>query len=203
MIPLTNKSNQRGILSLNTDEDDDEWVPPGQAKPVKPEPKPKALMPRPPRPLPKPRKKRKLRRNVIGDDDEMDFGLAPQKVAKRAVLKAKPKPVRPKVVRHKVERDAGLASGLRRRKPMKLHAGEPQPEYVKFKEDLGRSELKKAPEPVLYPVRKELVVESAPIAGKRFGPKHSDLSVRNIRRKRKKKRVDYTKYFDEEDEFDF
>ena len=56
---------------------------------------------------------------------------------------------------------------------------------------------------MLYPVRKELVVESAPIAGKRFGPKHSDLSVRNIRRKRKKKRVDYTKYFDEEDEFDF
>ena len=205
-------------------EEDDEWVPPGQKAqpkrrmpkprpmpkplkykplPVKVEPKPKALMPRPPRPLPKPRKKRKLRRNVIGDDDEMDFGLAPQKVAKRAVLKAKPKPVRPKVVRHKVERDAGLASGLRRRKPMKLHAGEPQPEYVKFKEDLGRSELKKAPEPVLYPVRKELVVESAPIAGKRFGPKHSDLSVRNIRRKRKKKRVDYTKYFDDEDEFDF
>ena len=88
---------------------------------------------------------------------------------------------------------------------MKLHAREPQPEYVKFKEDLGRSELKKAPEPVLYPVRKELIVESAPIAGKkRFGPKHAELSVRNIRRssRRKKKRVDYTKYFDD-DEFDF
>ncbi len=89
----------------------------------------------------------------------------------------------------------------RRRKPsMKLHAGEPQPEYVKFKEDLGRSELKKAPEPVLYPVRKELIVES----GQQFGPKHAELSVRNIRRssRRKKKRVDYTKYFDD-DEFDF
>ena len=208
-------------------EEDDEWLPPGQKAqprprrmprpkpmpkpkklkykplPVKPELKPKALMPRPPRPLPKPRKKRKLRRNVIGDDDDMDFGIAPQKVAKRAVLKTKPKPVQPKAVkvpRQKVARDTG------RRKPIKLHAREPQPEYVKFKDDLGRSELKRAPEPAqLYPVRKDIVVESAPIAGsgKRFGPRHSDLSVRNIRRKRKKKRVDYTKYFDEDDEFDF
>ena len=84
-------------------EEDDEWLPPGQKAqprprrmpkprpmpkpkklkykplPVKPELKPKALMPRPPRPLPKPRKKRKLRRNVIDDDADMDFGLERQK----------------------------------------------------------------------------------------------------------------------------
>ena len=49
---------------------------------------------------------------------------------------------------------------------------------------------------MLYPVRKDLVVES----GQQFGPKHAEISVRNVRRRRRrKKRVDYSKYFDDDD----
>ena len=177
-------------------EDDDEWVPPGQApkpKPVKPEPKPRALLPRPPRPLPKPKPRPKLKPKQVASLVHIakeQKRLAPKPKLQK-LQKAKP-------FRHKVDRDAGLAAGLRRRKPIKLHAGEPQPEYVDFKRDLGRSKLQKAPDPVLY-VRKDPIVESAPIGSKRFGPRHAELSVQNIRRssRRKKKRVDYSKYFDD------
>ena len=177
-------------------EDDEDWAPGQKAKPkplpVKPEPKPKALLPRPPKVLPKPKLKPKQVASMV-------------QVAKKQKPKPRPK-IKPKLVkakpfRHKVDRDAGLAPGLRKKKkkkPIKLHAGEPQPEYVKFKEDLGRSKLQKAPEPVLYPVRKEIVVESGP-AGKAFGAKHAEISVRNIRRRRRKKRVDYSKYFEDDD----
>ena len=67
---------------------------------------------------------------------------------------------------------------------------------------MGKSSLRKAAEPAqLYPVRKDIKVESAPIATKRFGAKHTELSVSNIRRRRRKKRVDYSKYFEDPDEW--
>ena len=94
------------------------------------------------------------------------------------------------------------ASGPKKKRVV-LHAREPQPEFVKFK-DMGKSSLRKAAEPEqLYPVRKDIKVESAPIATKRFGPKRAELSVSNIRRRsrRRKKRVDYSKYFEDPDEW--
>ena len=188
-------------------EDDEDWDMP-EARLPKPKPvpkprklklpkamppkeiKPKALMPKPPRPMPKPRK-RKLRRKV---SEDVDLLWSPPK--------AKPKP-KPRPFRHKVERDENLAKGLRipKKKRVVLHAREPQPEFVKFK-DMGKSSLRKAAEPAqLYPVRKDIKVESAPIATKRFGAKHTELSVSNIRRRRRKKRVDYSKYFEDPDEW--
>ena len=147
-------------------EEDEDWQPP-KAK----QPKPKALMPKPPRPLPKPR--------GVGSSAPRHPVKQPKPRPKVQVLKDKPKP---KVLKAKV----------------KLHAREPQPEYVRFREDLGHTKLRKAPEPAeLYPVRKALV-ESAPIAptSKRFGVKHGELSVRNIRRSsRRKKKVDYSKFY--------
>ena len=147
-------------------EEDEDWQPP-KAK----QPKPKALMPKPPKPLPKPR--------GVGSSAPRHPVKQPKPRPKVQVLKDKPKP---KVLKAKV----------------KLHAREPQPEYVRFREDLGHTKLRKAPEPAeLYPVRKALV-ESAPIAptSKRFGVKHGELSVRNIRRSsRRKKKVDYSKFY--------
>ena len=76
-------------------------------------------------------------------------------------------------------------------------AGEPQPEYVRFKEDLGRSTLKVRAPPELYKVRKDPIVESAPIARNK-NARFAEVSVSNIRRRsrRRGKRVDYSKYFD-------
>jgi hypothetical protein len=133
----------------------------------------------------------------------------PKQVASMVQVAKKPKPrprprIKPKLVkakpfRHKVDRDAGLAPGLRKKpkkKPIKLHAGEPQPEYVKFKEDLGRSKLKVSTVPDPYAVRKDPVVESAPLARNK-NERFSDISVSNVRRSsRRTKRIDYSKYFD-------
>ena len=175
-------------------EDDEDWAPGQKAKPkplpVKPEPKPKALLPRPPKVLPKPKLKPKQVASMV-------------QVAKKQKPKPRPK-IKPKLVkakpfRHKVDRDAGLAPGLRKKKkkkPIKLHAGEPQPEYVKFKEDLGRSKLKVSTVPDPYSVRKDPVVESAPLARNK-NERFSDISVSNVRRSsRRTKRIDYSKYFD-------
>ena len=151
-------------------EDDEDWAPPASKAAG-----PKALIPRPPKPLPKPR-----------------------------LLKAKqpkPKPLPKPKPRHKVARDANLAAGLKRhKKKVVLHAHEPQPEYVKFKEDLGKSSLKVAAPPDLYVVRSDPIVESAPIARNK-NAKFADVSVSNIRRRssRRTKRVDYSKYFDDDE----
>ena len=169
-------------------EDDEDWAPPGAAKPG-----PKALIPRPPKPLPKPRPKPLPKPRPKPKPKP--------KQPKPRVLKAKPKP-KPKPLRHKVDRDANLAGGLKRpkKKKMVLHAHEPQPEYVKFKEDLGKSSLKVAKPPDLYVVRSDPIVESAPIARNK-NAKFSDVSVSNIRRRssRRTKRVDYSKYFDDDE----
>ena len=149
----------------------------------------KAPKPKPPKVLPKPKLKPKQVASMV-------------QVAKKQKPKPRPK-IKPKLVkakpfRHKVDRDAGLAPGLRKKKkkPIKLHAGEPQPEYVKFKEDLGRSKLKVSTVPDPYSVRKDPVVESAPLARNK-NERFSDISVSNVRRSsRRTKRIDYSKYFD-------
>ena len=69
---------------------------------------------------------------------------------------------------------------------------------MRFKEDLGRSSLKKAVAPDLYSVRKDPVVESAPLARNK-NARFAEVSVRNIRKRRRKKRVDYSQYFDDDE----
>ena len=181
-------------------EDDDDWAPPGakpkpkpKPLPVKAEPKPKALLPRPPKALPKPKLKPKQVKHLV------HIAKKQKPKPKPKALKAKPKIVKAKPFRHKVDRDAGLSAGLRqkKKKPVKLHAREPQPEYVRFKEDLGRSTLKVRAPPELYKVRKDPIVESAPIARNK-NARFAEVSVSNIRRRsrRRGKRVDYSKYFD-------
>ena len=181
-------------------EDDEDWAPPKQ--PAKAAPKglkgsarrdrggeaPQALIPRPPKPLPKPKPAPKPRgpgRSKI-----------PGHPAKQ-VLKAKvPKPRGPGRA-SLPGRPAKQPKPKQKKKKVVLHAREPQPEFVKFKEDLGKSSLKVAKEPDLYAVRRDPIVESAPVA-RNVNPKFSDVSVSNIRRRssrRKKKRVDYSKFF--------
>ena len=161
----------------------------------------KAPKPSPPKPVPEPKRERppapnKLPKKKRYEEDE-DWQPPKAKQPKpKALLPKPPKPLpkpKPKVLKPKVLKDKPKP------KPkVKLHAREPQPEYVRFREDLGHTKLRKAPEPAeLYPVRKALV-ESAPIAptSKRFGVKHGELSVRNIRRSsRRKKKVDYSKFY--------
>ena len=170
----------------------------------------KAPKPKPPKVAPEPKPVRPPKKRKRYEDDE-DWAPPGQKAAKVKPLPVKPEPkprprprIKPKLVkakpfRHKVDRDAGLAPGLRKKpkkKPIKLHAGEPQPEYVKFKEDLGRSKLKVSTVPDPYSVRKDPVVESAPLARNK-NERFSDISVSNVRRSsRRTKRIDYSKYFD-------
>ena len=170
----------------------------------------KAPKPSPPKPVPEPKRERppapkKLPKKKRYEEDEdwqppkakqpkpkalMPKALMPK--PPKPLPKPKPKP-KPKV---QVLKDKPKPKVLKAK--VKLHAREPQPEYVRFREDLGHTKLRKAPEPAeLYPVRKALV-ESAPIAptSKRFGVKHGELSVRNIRRSsRRKKKVDYSKFY--------
>ena len=169
----------------------------------------KAPKPSPPKPVPEPKRERppapkKLKKKRYEEDEDWQPPKAKQPKPKALMPKAlmpkppkplpkpKPKP-KPKV---QVLKDKPKPKVLKAK--VKLHAREPQPEYVRFREDLGHTKLRKAPEPAeLYPVRKALV-ESAPIAptSKRFGVKHGELSVRNIRRSsRRKKKVDYSKFY--------
>ena len=152
-------------------------------------PKPKVLKAKPKAPEPKP---------VRPPPPKLASNPAREKLARRLktagvpvkpkVLKAKPKAPKPKVLKAKPKAPKVLkAKG-------DIHAGEPQPEYVRFKEDLGRSSLKKAAMPNLYSVRKDPLVESAPIA-RNENVKFGEVSVRNIRPRRRRKRVDYSKYF--------
>ena len=169
-------------------------------------PKPKVLKAKPKAPEPKP---------VRPPPPKLASNPAREKLARRLktagvpvkpkVLKAKPKAPKPKVLaspgslRAKPSRP-GKAKPKAAKAPKvlkakgKIHAGEPQPEYVRFKEDLGRSSLKKAAMPNLYSVRKDPLVESAPIA-RNENVKFGEVSVRNIRPRRRRKRVDYSKYF--------
>ena len=111
----------------------------------------------------------------------------------------KPKPApKPKVLKAKVPKPKPKPK--QKKQKVVLHAREPQPEFVKFKEDLGKSSLKVAKPPDLYVVRSDPIVESAPIARNK-NAKFSDVSVSNIRRRssRRTKRVDYSKYFDDDE----
>jgi len=117
----------------------------------------------------------------------------PGRPAKQPAPKPRPKPLKaPKPVKA-----PKVLKAKQKKQKVVLHAREPQPEFVKFKEDLGKSSLKVAKEPDLYAVRRDPIVESAPVA-RNVNPKFSDVSVSNIRRRssrRKKKRVDYSKFF--------
>ena len=160
----------------------------------------KAPKPSPPKPVPEPKRERppapkKLKKKRYEEDEDWQPPKSKQPKPK-ALMPKPPRPLpkpRPKV---QVLKDKPKPKVLKAK--VKLHAREPQPEYVRFREDLGHTKLRKAPEPAeLYPVRKALV-ESAPIAptSKRFGVKHGELSVRNIRRSsRRKKKVDYSKFY--------
>ena len=155
-----------------------------KAKPKAPEPKP--VRPPPPKLASNPAREKLARRlKTAGVPVKPKVLKAKPKAPKPKVLKAKPKAPKPKVKPKapKVLKAKG-----------KIHAGEPQPEYVRFKEDLGRSSLKKAAMPNLYSVRKDPLVESAPIA-RNENVKFGEVSVRNIRPRRRRKRVDYSKYF--------
>ena len=140
----------------------------------------KAIKPKPPKKAPEPKPKRVPPALPRGPGRSKIPGHPAKQVLKAKVPKPKPKP-KPK----------------QKKKKVVLHAREPQPEFVKFKEDLGKSSLKVAKEPDLYAVRRDPIVESAPVA-RNVNPKFSDVSVSNIRRRssrRKKKRVDYSKFF--------
>ena len=168
----------------------------------------KAPKPRPPKPVPEPKRERppapkKLPKKKKRYEEDEDWQPPKAKQPKPKALMPKP----PKPLPKPKPKPKGVGSSAPRRPvkqpkvlkaKVKLHAREPQPEYVRFREDLGHTKLRKAPEPAeLYPVRKALV-ESAPIAPttKRFGVKHGELSVRNIRRSsRRKKKVDYSKFY--------
>ena len=170
----------------------------------------KAPKPSPPKPVPEPKRERppapkKLPKKKKRYEEDEDWQPPKAKQPKpKALMPKPPRPLpkpKPKVQVLK-DKPKGVGSSAPRhpvKQPkVKLHAREPQPEYVRFREDLGHTKLRKAPEPAeLYPVRKALV-ESAPIAptSKRFGVKHGELSVRNIRRSsRRKKKVDYSKFY--------
>ena len=161
----------------------------GLPKPKVPKAKPKAPEPKPVRPPPP-----KLASNPAREKLARRLKTAGVPV-KPKVLKAKPKVLKakPKALKPKVKPKAAKAPKVLKAKG-KIHAGEPQPEYVRFKEDLGRSSLKKAAMPNLYSVRKDPLVESAPIA-RNENVKFGEVSVRNIRPRRRRKRVDYSKYF--------
>ena len=155
---------------------------------TKPKPAKKAPEPKPERVPPSSLKHRKQ------DDEDWAASLGPPKPKKKTAVKPRalmPRPPRP-LPKPKVLKAKGSAP----KKRIVLHAREPQPEFVKFK-DMGKSSLKKAAEPEqLYPVRKGIVVESGPIA-RNQNPKFAELSVSNIRRRssRRKKRVDYSKFY--------
>ena len=153
-------------------------------------PKPKVLKAKPKAPEPKP---------VRPPPPKLASNPAREKLARR--LKTAGVPVKPKVLKAKPKAPKVLKAKPKAAKAPKvlkakgkIHAGEPQPEYVRFKEDLGRSSLKKAAMPNLYSVRKDPLVESAPIA-RNENVKFGEVSVRNIRPRRRRKRVDYSKYF--------
>ena len=173
----------------------------------------KAPKPRPPKPVPEPKRERppapkKLPKKKKRYEEDEDWQPPKAKQPKpKALMPKPPRPLpkpKPKVQvlkdkpKPKVLKDKPKPKPRVLKAKVKLHAREPQPEYVRFREDLGHTKLRKAPEPAeLYPVRKALV-ESAPIAptSKRFGVKHGELSVRNIRRSsRRKKKVDYSKFY--------
>ena len=150
-------------------------------------PKPKVLKAKPKAPEPKP---------VRPPPPKLASNPAREKLARR--LKTAGVPVKPKVLKAKPKVLKAKPKAAKAPKVLKakgkIHAGEPQPEYVRFKEDLGRSSLKKAAMPNLYSVRKDPLVESAPIA-RNENVKFGEVSVRNIRPRRRRKRVDYSKYF--------
>ena len=168
----------------------------------------KAIKPKPPKKAPEPKPKRvppalpkkKKKKKYEDDDDWVPPGQPKQ--APKALIPRPPKPLpkpkpapRPKVLKAKVPKPKPKPK--QKKQKVVLHAREPQPEFVKFKEDLGKSSLKVAKEPDLYAVRRDPIVESAPLA-RNVNPKFSDVSVSNIRRRssrRRKKRVDYSKFF--------
>ena len=174
----------------------------------------KAIKPKPPKKAPEPKPKRvppalpKKKKKQKYEDDEDWAPPKPAKAAPKALIPRPPKPLpkpkpapkpkvvkAPKVLKAKVPKPKPKPK--QKKKKVVLHAREPQPEFVKFKEDLGKSSLKVAKEPDLYAVRRDPIVESAPVA-RNVNPKFSDVSVSNIRRRssrRKKKRVDYSKFF--------
>ena len=185
----------------------------------------KAIKPKPPKKAPEPKPKRvppalprgpgrskipghpaKQKKKKKYEDDEDWAPPKPAKAAPKALIPRPPKPLpkpkpapKPKVLKAKVPKPKPKQPKQPKQKKKKvvLHAREPQPEFVKFKEDLGKSSLKVAKEPDLYAVRRDPIVESAPLA-RNVNPKFSDVSVSNIRRRssrRKKKRVDYSKFF--------
>ena len=165
-----------------------------KAKPKAPEPKP--VRPPPPKLASNPAREKLARRLKTAGVPVKPKVLKPKpKVlkAKPKVLKPKPKVLKAKPKVLKAKPKAAKAPKVLKAKG-KIHAGEPQPEYVRFKEDLGRSSLKKAAMPNLYSVRKDPLVESAPIA-RNENVKFGEVSVRNIRPRRRRKRVDYSKYF--------
>ena len=166
-------------------------------KAPKPRAPKKAPEPKPVRPPPK--RKRKPRY----EDDE-DWAPPGAKKPQPLPVKAEPKPKPllprpPKALPKPKPKPKPLKAKPKivKAKPVNLHAREPQPEYVRFKEDLGRSTLKVRAPPELYKVRKDPVVESAPIARNK-NARFAEVSVSNIRRRsrRRGKRVDYSKYFD-------
>ena len=168
-------------------------------KAPKPRPPKKAPEPKPVRPPPK--RKRKPR---YEDDEDWAPSGAKKPKPKPMPVKAEPKPKPllprpPKALPKPKPKPKPLKAKPKivKAKPVNLHAREPQPEYVRFKEDLGRSTLKVRAPPELYKVRKDPVVESAPIARNK-NARFAEVSVSNIRRRsrRRGKRVDYSKYFD-------
>ena len=168
-------------------------------KAPKPRPPKKAPAPKPVRPPPK--RKRKPR---YEDDEDWAPSGAKKPKPKPMPVKAEPKPKPllprpPKALPKPKPKPKPLKAKPKivKAKPVRLHAREPQPEYVRFKEDLGRSTLKVRAPPELYKVRKDPVVESAPIARNK-NARFAEVSVSNIRRRsrRRGKRVDYSKYFD-------